>query len=113
MKPLSSFLAVALGVIGLAPNLSFASANVDTMPPAANASHVINSNATNPTVVNLNTADAASLTAIKGLGNTKAQAIVNYRQQHGRFASVSDLEKVPGIGPKLYAKIQNQVTVSH
>ncbi len=50
--------------------------------------------------VNINTADARALAeAIQGVGPIKAQAIVKYREAHGPFSSVQELEKVPGIGP--------------
>jgi competence protein ComEA len=51
------------------------------------------------TRIDLNTADAATLETLPGIGPTRATAIVNYRKQHGRFQSVADLEAVPGIGP--------------
>ena len=56
--------------------------------------------------IDINTADAQTLAALKGIGVKKSQAIVEYREQHGRFASVEDLTKVHGVGPKLLARIQ-------
>ena len=51
--------------------------------------------------VNVNTASASELAAAaKGIGPTKAQAIVKYRKKHGDFTSVDELEKVKGIGPE-------------
>ncbi len=62
--------------------------------------------------VNINTADAASLaSAIKGVGEKKAQAIVQYRKEHGPFKSVDELANVPGIGEKTVAKNRNNLTV--
>ena len=55
--------------------------------------------------VNINTADAKTLaTNIKGVGERKAEAIVQYRTQHGPFRSADDLTKVKGIGPQLIEK---------
>mgnify|MGYP001821043229 CR=1 FL=1 len=55
--------------------------------------------------VNINTADAKTLaTNIKGVGERKAEAIVQYRAQHGPFRSADDLTKVKGIGPQLIEK---------
>jgi competence protein ComEA len=52
--------------------------------------------------VNLNTADAATLAReLKGVGETRAQAIVDHRAQHGPFRSVEELALVKGIGPKV------------
>lgn len=50
-------------------------------------------------VININTADAATLSAaLKGVGQSKAEAIVAYRQANGPFTSADDLMKVKGIG---------------
>lgn len=49
--------------------------------------------------VNINTADAVTLAeSIKGVGLTKAEAIVQYREQYGPFESVEELADVPGVG---------------
>jgi len=109
MKAYSWLIVVRLVLGSIAPGVSMAANNaMDT--PATAASAAINGSA-NASLVNLNTADATTLETVKGLGATKAQAIVNYRQQHGNFATVADVSKVPGIGPKLLAKIQAGLTV--
>ena len=64
-----------------------------------------------PGPVDLNTADEATLKALKGIGPVKAKAIVDYRQTNGPFKSVDDLKKVPGIGAKLLAQLKGKVTV--
>ena len=56
--------------------------------------------------VDINSANVAALAGLHGLAETKAKAIVDYRQQHGSFKSVDDLTKVKGIGDKLIAKLQ-------
>ncbi len=61
--------------------------------------------------VDINTADQASLEAVKGLGPAKAAAIIEYRETHGKFKSVDDLANVKGIGPKILEKIRDQVEV--
>jgi competence protein ComEA len=61
--------------------------------------------------ININTTDAATLETIKGLGAAKAQSIIDYRTKHGAYQSLQELENVPGIGPKLLAKIQGQLTL--
>lgn len=51
--------------------------------------------------VDINSADAATLSAgLKGVGPSKAEAIVAYRKANGPFKSADDLAKVKGIGPK-------------
>ena len=49
--------------------------------------------------INLNTASADELAALKGIGEKKAQAIVDHREKQGKFTSVDQLEEVSGIGP--------------
>jgi competence protein ComEA len=63
-------------------------------------------------VVNINTATKEELTTVKGIGENRAQQIIDYRKKNGDFKSVDDLEKVPGIGPGTMKQIRSQVTVS-
>ena len=49
--------------------------------------------------LNINTATLAELTNLKGIGDKKAQAIVDYREKQGKFTSVDQLADVNGIGP--------------
>ncbi len=61
--------------------------------------------------VNLNTATAAELEALPGIGPALAQRIIEYRTQHGPFASVDDLLAVSGIGPAKLEQLRPYVTV--
>ena len=61
--------------------------------------------------ININTATAEQLTALDGIGESKANAIIQYREQHGDFASIEDLLNVPGIGEKILEGIRPYVTV--
>jgi comEA protein len=61
-------------------------------------------------VVNINTASAAQLQQLPGIGSAKAKAIVKHRQSHP-FKSVDDLAKVKGIDEALLSKIKNRVVV--
>lgn len=62
-------------------------------------------------MVNLNTATAAELDALPGIGPAIAARIIAYRDQHGGFRTVKDLMKVPGIGPAKFEQLQTLVTV--
>ncbi len=62
-------------------------------------------------LVNINTATAAQLDALPGIGPALAQRIIDYRTQHGAFRSVNQLEQVPGIGDAKFADIKDLVTV--
>lgn len=62
--------------------------------------------------VNINTADATTLAeGLNGIGIKKAQAIVDYRKQHGPFKSVKDLAKVKGINDTLIEKNKESITL--
>lgn len=61
--------------------------------------------------VDLNTATAADLDALPGVGPVTAQAILAWRQQHGAFASVEQLGEVDGIGPARLARLRELVAV--
>lgn len=62
--------------------------------------------------VNINTATKEELMTLKGVGEKRAQEIIDYRAKHGPFKSVDDLEKVPGIGPSLMKQIRSDVTTT-
>ncbi|WP_436837804.1 helix-hairpin-helix domain-containing protein [Micromonospora chersina] len=61
--------------------------------------------------VNLNTATLAQLDALPGVGPVLAQRILDHRDQHGGFGSVSDLRQVDGIGDARYEQLKDLVTV--
>jgi competence protein ComEA len=62
--------------------------------------------------VNINTATKEELTSLKGIGEKRAQDIIDYRTKNGPFKSVDDLEKVPGIGPGMMKQIRSQISVT-
>lgn len=61
--------------------------------------------------VNLNTASVSELQQLSGVGQKKAEAIIQYRQQNGKFKSVNELENVKGIGPKLLEKNRTRLAL--
>lgn len=62
-------------------------------------------------LVNINTADAAMLCTLPGIGEARAQDIISYREEHGAFQSKEDIMKVPGIKTAAYGKLQDKITV--
>lgn len=62
-------------------------------------------------LVDINTADAALLCTLPGIGEAKAADIIAYREAHGGFASCEDIMKVPGIKTNIYEKICDKITV--
>ena len=61
--------------------------------------------------VNLNTATEAELQTISGIGQKRAQDIIAYREEKGKFQSVDELKNVSGIGQKTLEKLKEHVTV--
>jgi competence protein ComEA len=62
-------------------------------------------------IVNINTATEPELESLTGVGPVTANAIIQYRTEHGPFASVDDLLNVSGIGPATLEELRPQVTV--
>jgi competence protein ComEA len=62
-------------------------------------------------LVNINSADEATLETLNGVGPVLAAAIIQYRTEHGPFASVDQLDEVSGIGPATLEDLRSQVTV--
>ncbi len=60
--------------------------------------------------VDVNTADAAALESLPGIGPGKASAILAYRGEHGLFTSLSDLDNVEGIGPSTLVNLKDLVS---
>jgi len=69
--------------------------------------------ATKHHLININTASVTTLQYVKGINKSRAHAIVRYRETHGRFRSVNDLIRVPGINARTLDRIRPQVTVGN
>lgn len=102
---LSSLLFAVLASLSLAAFAAETPKAESAKPAAVEVAQVV--------VVNLNTADAATLQReLAGVGATKAQAIVAYREEHGNFASVDELLEVKGIGEATLEKNRDKLTVN-
>lgn len=66
--------------------------------------------ATHP-VVHLNRASLEELETLTGVGKKKAEAILQYRTEHGGFKNIEELQNVKGIGPKAFEKLKDQVAL--
>ena len=62
-------------------------------------------------MVNINTADAAALKTLTGIGDAKAQAILSYRDEHGAFSTVEEIMQVPGIKESTFSAIKDKIAV--
>lgn len=67
--------------------------------------------ANEPVAINVNTADVAALASLNGIGESKAQAIVAYRDANGPFAAVEELANVKGIGARTVEKNAERISV--
>jgi competence protein ComEA len=65
-----------------------------------------------PQKVDINRAEAWLLQALPGIGETRAQAIIDYRRQNGEFKHITELTKVKGIGITTYEHIKHLITVA-
>lgn len=63
-------------------------------------------------LIDLNSASAAELESLPGIGRSRAQAILAFREAHGGFHSVSQLLRIKGIGRAMLRKLRPLVTVS-
>lgn len=63
-------------------------------------------------LVNINTATETELESLPTIGPARAKSIIDYRNQHGAFASVEALKKVPGIKNLVYTNIKKDITVT-
>ena len=61
--------------------------------------------------ININKADAKTLTTLKGVGKDRAVKIIEYREKNGPFEKVEDIMKVKGIGKKIFEQNKNIISV--
>lgn len=61
--------------------------------------------------VNINTAGKEELMTLSGIGETRAEDIINYRTEYGGFSSIEDIKNVSGIGDKMFEKLQEHIEV--
>ena len=62
-------------------------------------------------LININSADEAMLITLDQVGKRRAQAIIQYRQDHGPFKTVEQLKEVSGIGDKIFEVIKSKISV--
>lgn len=84
------------------------------VPGENNSSNVSNNesnDSTSSNAVNINTASEKELMTLTGIGESKAKAIIAYREENGKFQQPSDLMKVSGISEKIYENLKDNITV--
>lgn len=80
-----------------------------TRPPVATAPATTDT--ATSTRLNINIATLEELLTLPGIGETRARAILAYRQEHGPFARIEDLQNVSGIGPSTVERLAPYITV--
>lgn len=70
-----------------------------------------NNNDNSSAKVNINTATSEQLQTLPGIGQTRADAIIEYRTQYGKFKTIEELQNVSGIGPASLAKMQTAISI--
>lgn len=94
----------------MAALLSF-SVNAGEVSDQSKTKHQVSSAThTQHQTVNINTSNAEELVLLKGVGESKAKAIIEYRESVGKFNAIDELMNVKGIGPKLVE--QNKAILS-
>ena len=78
----------------------------------SSGSEVIDENdETSNGLININKASQAELETLNGIGPSLALKIIEYREQNGKFKTISDIKNVSGIGDKLFEKIKEYITI--
>ena len=94
---------------------------IETAPAAAPTSAAVQTqreteqaSTTSPSFpINLNTATFEELLALPGIGDVRARSIIDYRSTHGPFQSIEDIQAVEGIGPGIFEKVKELITVDN
>ncbi len=65
----------------------------------------------NKQLININSATQAQLETLPHIGPGLAREIIRYREEHGPFRNINEIQEVPGIGPTIFARIKDSITV--
>ncbi|MGS0677327.1 ComEA family DNA-binding protein [Shewanella sp. 125m-1] len=101
---------VILSVLCLSSLLIFPAVSATKVAEAPTSQQAKQSKAKSE-LIKINSATIAQLSALSGIGEAKAAAIVEYRQQHGNFNSIEQLTEVKGIGEKLIEKNRSKLSL--
>jgi competence protein ComEA len=83
----------------------------ETNPPPVISDGGSGGEGTTGAQVNINTATATELETLPRVGPVTAQHILEYREANGPFATIEDIQNVPGIGPATFEGFQDMITV--
>ncbi len=83
----------------------------DTLEVGVTGNATVTDEGSKSSLVNINTATEAELCEIPGIGPSRAQSIIEYRGEYGKFGTIEDIMNVTGIKDKFFAKIKDHITV--
>jgi len=86
------------------------SANSNAEKSASHTSKTVSKPAM-PSIININSAGKVELDSLTGIGEVKAQAIIDYRNSHGKFKTIEEIKNVKGIGDATFDKIKARIRV--
>ena len=75
------------------------------------SNYVVDTENSNDTIININTATVEELQTLSGIGASKAKAIIEYRTKNGLFKEIQEITNVSGISTSLYEKIKDNITI--
>ena len=79
--------------------------------PVINSKNNTNVNQAQDSKISINTANVSTLMTLKGIGQKKAESIVEYREKNGLFKKIEDITNVSGIGNSIFDKIKDYIKV--
>ncbi len=97
-------------VIFISSRDSIVEENIDINVNQSALDYTDNTNSNNE-LININNASLSQLIELNGIGESKAQAIIDYRNNNGLFNSIEEIQNVSGIGSSTYDKIKNNITI--
>ena len=97
--------------VSISSNSSNSSSTTSSSSNSTNNTNKSSTTTNQKKIININTATKAELTSLSGIGDAKAEDIINYRTQNGNFKSIDDIKNVKGIGDAIFAKIKDYITV--
>lgn len=92
-------------------DIPFVEGGSPVLPTPVENNPVLPGSSSSTELIDINTASSAELETLPGIGPTTAQKIIEYRQTNGLFVSIEDIINVSGIGPGLYERIKDLITV--